>query len=77
LHAEHPRPLDDRPGIEFVVRRARESGTRRVYPIAAVTRGQMGETLTEIEDLVEAGAVGVSTMESRSGTPRSCAARSS
>ncbi len=53
-------PLDDRPRIEFVVRRARESGHARVYPIAAVTRGQMGETLTEIEDLVEAGAVAVS-----------------
>jgi len=53
-------PLDDRPRIEYVVRRARESGHARVFPIAAVTRGQMGETLTEIEDLIEAGAVAVS-----------------
>jgi dihydroorotase len=53
-------PLDDRPRIEYVVRRAREAGLARVFPIAAVTRGQMGETLTEIEDLVEAGAVAVS-----------------
>ena len=53
-------PLDDRPRIEYVIRRARESGHARVFPIAAVTRGQMGETLTEIEDLVGAGAVAVS-----------------
>ena len=50
-------PLDDRPHVEYVVRRARESGLARVLPIAAVTKGQMGEALTEIEDLVEAGAV--------------------
>ena len=53
-------PLDERPRIEFVVRRARESGHARVLPIAAVTRGQMGEELTEIEDLIEAGAVAFS-----------------
>lgn len=53
-------PLDDRPRIEFVIRRAREAGYARVLPIAAVTRGQMGEALTEIEDLVEAGAVAFS-----------------
>ncbi len=50
-------PLDDRPHVEYVVRRARENGLARVLPIAAVTKGQMGEALTEIEDLVEAGAV--------------------
>jgi len=53
-------PLDERPRIEWVIRRARESGHARVLPIAAVTRGQMGEQLTEIEDLVDAGAVAVS-----------------
>jgi len=53
-------PLDERPRIEWVIRRSRESGHARVLPIAAVTRGQMGEQLTEIEDLVDAGAVAVS-----------------
>ena len=53
-------PLDDRPRIEYVIRRAREAGHARVLPIAAVTRGQMGEALTEIEDLVHAGAVAFS-----------------
>ena len=53
-------PLDDRPHVEYVVRRARESGLARVLPIAAVTKGQMGEALTEMEDLVDAGAVAFS-----------------
>ena len=53
-------PLDDRPRIEYVLKRAREAGRTRVLPIAAVTRGQAGEALTEIEDLVDAGAVGFS-----------------
>lgn len=53
-------PLDERPRVEYVVRRASEVGLARVFPIAAVTRGQMGEQLTEIENLVEAGAVAIS-----------------
>ncbi len=50
-------PLDDRPRIEYVVRRAAASAACRVLPIAAVTVGQMGESLVEFEDLVNAGAV--------------------
>jgi dihydroorotase len=50
-------PLDDRPRVEYVVRRAKESGACRVLPIAAVTVGQMGESLVEFEELVQAGAV--------------------
>src|SRR5580765_851395 len=50
-------PLDDRPRVEYVVRRAKESGSCRVLPVAAVTIGQMGESLLEFEDLVDAGAV--------------------
>jgi dihydroorotase len=53
-------PLDDRPRIEYVIRRAREAGHARVYPIGAVTVGQLGERLTEIEDLIDAGAVAIS-----------------
>lgn len=52
-------PLDDRPRIEYVIRRAREAGHARVYPIGAVTVGQLGERLTEIEDLIDAGAVAI------------------
>ena len=53
-------PLDERPRVEYVVRRAKEIGLARVYPIAAVTVGQKGEQLTEIADLVDAGAVAIS-----------------
>lgn len=53
-------PLDERPRIEYVLRRAEEAGLARVMPIAAVTKGQQGEQLTEIEDLVSAGAVAIS-----------------
>ncbi len=52
-------PLDDRPRIEYVIRRAREAGHARVYPIGAVTVGQAGERLTEIEDLIDAGAMAI------------------
>jgi len=50
-------PLDDRPRVEYVVRRARESGACRVYPIGAVTIGQDGSAFVEFEDLVSAGVV--------------------
>jgi dihydroorotase len=53
-------PLDDRPRVEYVLRRGKEVGLARVFPIAAVTRRQEGVELTEIQDLVEAGAVAVS-----------------
>ena len=53
-------PLDDRPRVEYVRRRGHEVGLARVLPIAAITKGQQGAELTEIEDLVEAGAVAIS-----------------
>ncbi|MBI4365036.1 MAG: dihydroorotase [Candidatus Latescibacteria bacterium] len=53
-------PLDERSRIEYVIRGAREAGHARVLPVAAVTRGQLGEALTEIEELAEAGAVAFS-----------------
>src|SRR5258705_4865222 len=49
-------PLDDRPRVEYVVRRAREAGFARVLPIAAVTRGQAGEALTPNEAPPRPGA---------------------
>jgi dihydroorotase len=51
---------DNRSVTEFILRRAREAGGVRVYPIAAVTMGQKGERLTEFGDLRAAGAVGLS-----------------
>ncbi len=51
---------DDGSVTQFILRRAQEADLLRVYPVAAITKGQRGETLTEFGDLREAGAVGVS-----------------
>ncbi len=53
-------PNDNRAVTELIVRRAREVGSVRVYPIGAVTMGQKGETLTEMGELKDAGCVAVS-----------------
>jgi dihydroorotase len=54
-------PVNDTRAItEMMVRRARELGGPRLLPIAAITRGQKGAELTEMADLRDAGAVGVS-----------------
>ena len=55
------RPANDRGSVtEFILGRAGEANLCRVYPIAAITRGQQGETLTDFDELRKAGAVGVS-----------------
>jgi dihydroorotase len=51
---------DSQATVGFVLRQAARAGKARVYPIAAVSIGQMGEQLTEFGELVEAGAVAVS-----------------
>jgi dihydroorotase len=53
-------PNDNRAVTELIVRRGREAGAVRVYPIGAITQGLKGETLTEMGELQEAGCVGVS-----------------
>jgi dihydroorotase len=45
---------------ELIVRRAREVGAVRVYPIGCITQGQKGESLAEMGELQEAGCVAVS-----------------
>ena len=52
--------LDTAAAIEFVLRTARVTGRVRVYPIGAITRGRKGRELTEMAELVEAGAVAFS-----------------
>jgi len=51
---------DSQATVGFVLRQAARAGKARVYPIAAVSIGQMGEQLTEFGELVGAGAVAVS-----------------
>jgi len=55
------RPVNDTRAITEMLRgKARALGGTRLHPIAAITLGQKGEALTEMADLKDAGAVGVS-----------------
>ena len=55
------RPVNDsRVVTEMLVGKARSLGGVRLHPIGAITVGQMGEQLTEMADLKDAGAVAVS-----------------
>ena len=51
---------DSRSVTEFIAGEAGRRGYARVYPIGAVSRGQKGEQLAEIGDMVAGGAVGIS-----------------
>jgi dihydroorotase len=53
-------PNDCRAVTEFILEQAERAGSVRVYPIAAISKGQAGETLTDFGELKEAGAVGLS-----------------
>jgi dihydroorotase len=52
-------PIDCRSAVEFVRERSRGLIVS-VHPIAAITKGQKGEELTEMGDCAEAGAAGFS-----------------
>ena len=53
-------PVNDNSSVtEFILRQARKADILKVYPVAAITKGRKGETLTEFGDLRKAGAVGV------------------
>jgi dihydroorotase len=55
------RPVNDTRAVtEMMRRRAEECGGPSLHPIAAITKGQAGKELTEMAELREAGAVGVS-----------------
>jgi dihydroorotase len=49
-------PLDNQEAIEFIIERA-EKAIIKVYPIGCLTKGQKGEELAEMGDMIEAGAV--------------------
>ncbi|MEP6993466.1 MAG: dihydroorotase [Acidobacteriota bacterium] len=51
---------DSRPVCEYIRSRAAAAGGTRLYPIAAITRGQKGQELCEFGDLRDAGAVALS-----------------
>ena len=55
------RPVNDTRAItEMMVARAKEVGGVRLMPFGAITKGSAGKELTEMADLKDAGAVGVS-----------------
>jgi dihydroorotase len=55
------RPVNDTRAVtEMLVHKARAIGGTRLHPIAAITVGQKGDTLTEMADLKEGGAIAVS-----------------
>ncbi|HVH48152.1 MAG TPA: dihydroorotase, partial [Labilithrix sp.] len=55
------RPVNDTRAItELLVHKSRALGGTRLHPIGAITIGQQGDTLTEMADLKDAGAVAVS-----------------
>ena len=58
--AEHRPPNDKRAVTELIVRRAREAGAVRVYPVGAISKGLKGESLAEMGELKDAGCVAVS-----------------
>ena len=51
---------DSREVTEFIIKKAVEAGTARVYPVAAISVGLNGEHLSEFGDLKEAGAIALS-----------------
>ena len=54
-------PVNDTAGItRAILEKAAAEGAVRVYPIAAITRGQQGQELAEMGELREAGCVAVS-----------------
>lgn len=52
-------PIDTQSGIELVMSRVRTDGVVNVLPTGCITRGQMGQEMTEIGDLVRVGAVAI------------------
>lgn len=54
-------PVNDQASVtETILRRAQASGLARVWPVAAMTRGLLGEEMCEYGELARAGAVAVS-----------------
>jgi len=54
-------PVNDNQSVtDFILDRARRDGAAHVFPIGAITKGQHGEELAEIGELVGAGCIAIS-----------------
>jgi dihydroorotase len=55
------RPVNDNAGVtELILKKAADARLAHVYPIGAVSRGQLGEQLADIAELKQAGCVAIS-----------------
>jgi len=52
-------PLDTPESIRFIIEKAEECPVH-IHPIGAVTKGQKGQELTEIQGIISEGAVALS-----------------
>lgn len=53
------RPILDTPELmQYIYETTEKTGSCRVYPYAAITRGERGESLTDMKTLKEAGTIG-------------------
>jgi dihydroorotase len=52
-------PIDDPASVGYVLAAGIRAGAARVYPTGAVSIGQNGERLTEIGEMIDAGAVAI------------------
>jgi dihydroorotase len=54
-------PVNDNQSVtEFILDRAKREGSVNVFPVGAITKGQQGDELAEIGELVRAGCVAIS-----------------
>lgn len=54
-------PVNDNRGVtEYILSEAKKRASVNIFPIAAITKGQKGEELTDMADLIDAGAVAFS-----------------
>ena len=51
---------DNQAAVGFIISQAKRAGGSKVYPIGAISIGQMGQTLAEFGEMIGAGAVAVS-----------------
>lgn len=52
-------PIDNQETVKFIYEKAK-SAKCKIYCIGCITKGQMGEEITEVNDLVQAGVVAIS-----------------
>jgi dihydroorotase len=53
-------PVDSQAIVNYILEKAASEGVVRVLPIACITKGRKGDTLSEMGELVQAGVVGFS-----------------